>query len=116
MAGSQSLSVVDVWRDIQLTRYTQCESISYGKAHGQWEKYSLSLIVITLYSPSCNTFFHWQGWTGLIACMLAEAILQMRLYALYSLNKKVLALMLISYLTCTTAAASIMGFVLQRRL
>ncbi|KAF9041547.1 hypothetical protein BJ165DRAFT_1406462 [Panaeolus papilionaceus] len=57
---------------------------------------------------SCRSFFDWQGWTGLIACMLAEGILQMRLYALYSLNKKVLAIMLSSFVVSTAVAAWIM--------
>ncbi|PPQ68733.1 hypothetical protein CVT24_007560 [Panaeolus cyanescens] len=57
---------------------------------------------------SCQRFFDWQGWTGLIACMLAEGILQMRLYALYSLNKKVLAVMLSTFVVSTAVAAWIM--------
>ncbi|KAG6902126.1 hypothetical protein C0995_004072 [Termitomyces sp. Mi166 len=59
-------------------------------------------------------FFRWQGWTGLITCMIAEVILQMRLYAMYSLNKKVLALMGASFICTTAASAAIMGFVLSK--
>ncbi|KAJ7895502.1 hypothetical protein B0H14DRAFT_2333890, partial [Mycena olivaceomarginata] len=58
-------------------------------------------------------FFHWQGWTGLIACMIAEVILQMRLYALYFLNKKVLALMVATFVVSSASSAVIMGTVLQ---
>jgi len=47
----------------------------------------------------------WQGWTGLVAFMVAEAILQIRIYALYSLSKKVLALMLIPYVVCSACSA-----------
>ncbi|TEB31061.1 hypothetical protein FA13DRAFT_478427 [Coprinellus micaceus] len=32
----------------------------------------------TLTPSFCNQFFQWQGWTGLIACIVAEVILQMR--------------------------------------
>jgi hypothetical protein len=62
----------------------------------------------------CLAFFRWQGWTGLISCLLAEAILQMRLYALYSLNKKILALMLTCWVGCLAGSAYIMYTVLAR--
>ncbi|KAK0203922.1 hypothetical protein DFS33DRAFT_1335395 [Desarmillaria ectypa] len=61
-----------------------------------------------------HRFFQWQGWTGIIACMIAEVILQMRLYALYLLNKKVLALMVTSFVTCSASAAVVMGIVLSK--
>ncbi|KAF8885361.1 major facilitator superfamily-domain-containing protein [Infundibulicybe gibba] len=60
----------------------------------------------------CLRFFQWQGWTGLIACMIAEVILQMRLYALYHLNKKVLALMIVSFVLASATSATVMGKVL----
>ncbi|KAJ6576033.1 hypothetical protein DFH09DRAFT_1150238 [Mycena vulgaris] len=79
--------------------------------------YTLISVVINnyaLFSPSltdsfCLRFLAWQGWTGLIACMIAEVILQMRLYALYFLNKKVLALMIATFLLSSTSSAVIMG-------
>jgi len=37
--------------------------------------------------------------------MLAEAILQLRIYALYSLNKRLLAVMMILYLACSACSA-----------
>ncbi|KDR66617.1 hypothetical protein GALMADRAFT_147830 [Galerina marginata CBS 339.88] len=54
---------------------------------------------------SCRSFFRWQGWTGLVGCMLAEGILQIRIYALYSLNKKILAIMLICFVGCSATSA-----------
>ncbi|GLB38914.1 hypothetical protein LshimejAT787_0600760 [Lyophyllum shimeji] len=63
---------------------------------------------------SCFRFFHWQGWTGLIACMIAEVILQMRLYAMYSLNKKVLAVMGGCFIVATAASAFVLGSVLSK--
>ncbi|KAJ7429739.1 hypothetical protein B0H11DRAFT_2211908 [Mycena galericulata] len=76
----------------------------------------ISLIInnYALFSPTLTDsvslrFFHWQGWTGLIACMIAEVILQMRLYALYFLNKKVLALMVVTFLASSASSAVIMG-------
>jgi len=83
--------------------------------------YTLLSVIINnyaLFSPTltdsfCLRFFHWQGWTGLIACMIAEVILQMRLYALYFLNKKVLALMVATFIVSSSSSAVIMGRVLS---
>ncbi|KAJ7131507.1 hypothetical protein C8R43DRAFT_659575 [Mycena crocata] len=83
--------------------------------------YTLISVIINnyaLFSPSLTDsvslrFFHWQGWTGLIACMIAEVILQMRLYALYFLNKKVLALMVATFIVSSATSAVIMGTVLS---
>ncbi|KAF4564007.1 hypothetical protein EYR36_003256 [Pleurotus pulmonarius] len=58
-------------------------------------------------------FFQWQGWTGLVACMIAEVILQMRLYALYFLNKKVLAVMILGFIISSTLSAVVMGTILS---
>ncbi|KAF9254445.1 hypothetical protein L218DRAFT_968146 [Marasmius fiardii PR-910] len=62
----------------------------------------------------CLRFFQWQGWTGLIACLISESILQMRLYALYSLNRKVLIMMVGTFLLTSATAAAIMGIVLSK--
>jgi len=61
----------------------------------------------------CLRFFQWQGWTGLIGCMLAEAILQVRIYALYSMSKSVLLLMVAAFLTSCATSAWIMGTALS---
>jgi len=84
--------------------------------------FALSSVLVNnyaLFSPSltdsfCSHFFHWQGWTGLIACMIAEVILQMRLYALYFLNKKVLAAMITSFIVSSSLSATVMGTVLSK--
>ncbi|KAJ7245638.1 hypothetical protein B0H12DRAFT_1127415 [Mycena haematopus] len=84
--------------------------------------YTLASLVINNYGffsssltdSFCLRFFRWQGWTGLIACMIAEIILQMRLYALYFLNKKVLALMVTTFILSSASSAVIMGMVLER--
>jgi len=83
--------------------------------------YILSSVIVNnyaLFSPTltdsfCLRFFHWQGTTGLIAVMLAEIILQMRLYALYSLDKRVLALMSICFFLTSAASGAVMGSVLS---
>ncbi|KAJ7031688.1 hypothetical protein C8F04DRAFT_1109448 [Mycena alexandri] len=97
-------------------------SWSMGKALFVINRYYTLLSVIVnnyaLFSPTltdafCLRFFHWQGWTGLLACMIAEVILQMRLYALYFLNKKVLALMVATFIISSASSAAIMGTVLR---
>ena len=75
---------------------------------------------------SCVRWFQWQGWTGVITFILAErespcpnvvravddvrqVILQLRLYALYFGNKRVLALMTFVSLSAAAGAAYVMG-------
>ncbi|KAH8117795.1 hypothetical protein DFH11DRAFT_1570744 [Phellopilus nigrolimitatus] len=79
--------------------------------------YTLFVVVFNnyaLFSPGltdnfCRIWFRWQGWTGIIACALAETILQLRLYALYYGNKKILALMVGFFLAAMATSATIMG-------
>jgi len=47
-----------------------------------------------------------------VTFILAELILQLRLYAMYSLNKRVLIFMGATFLLCAAASATIMGMVL----
>jgi len=61
----------------------------------------------------CTKFLEWQGWSGLIACALAEITLQLRLYALYYGNKRIVALMLCSFITVMAISAAIMGTTLH---
>lgn len=83
--------------------------------------YTLFVVVFNnfaLFSPNltdkfCLSWFKWQGWTGLIAAGLAETILQLRLYALYYGNKKVLALMVGCFISAMASSATIMGLVLH---
>jgi len=98
-------------------------SWSWGKGLFIMNRYyaMISVIVNTygLFTPHlsdafCLHFFRWQGWTGLIACMIAEVILQMRLYAMYSLNKKVLAVMGGCFVGAMAASAVIIGTVLAK--
>ncbi|KAJ7319419.1 hypothetical protein DFH08DRAFT_1035216 [Mycena albidolilacea] len=58
-------------------------------------------------------YLQWQNWTGLVACMIGQVILQMRLYALYSLNKKVLVLMMSMFIISSATSAAIMGMALS---
>lgn len=72
-----------------------------------------ALFGATLTDSFCHRYFQWQGWTGLIGCMIAEVILQMRLYALYYLDKKILTLMASTFLVASAVAAAILGHVLS---
>jgi len=72
-----------------------------------------TLFTINLTDELCMAWLRWQGWTGLATCMVAEIILQLRLYALYFLDKKVLLFMVISFLGTSACAAAIMGEVLS---
>ncbi|KAJ3871816.1 hypothetical protein F5051DRAFT_422693 [Lentinula edodes] len=84
--------------------------------------YSLASVVANNYAlfgtaltnSGCLRYYHWQGWTGLIACMIAETILQMRLYALYFLNKRILYLMVGSFILTSASAATIMSIAINQ--
>ncbi|KAI5119833.1 hypothetical protein M0805_008399 [Coniferiporia weirii] len=83
--------------------------------------YTLFVVIFNnyaLFSPALTdsvrlVWFRWQGWTGLVACAIAETILQLRLYALYYGNKKILALMVGFFIAAMAASATIMGSVLH---
>jgi hypothetical protein len=72
-----------------------------------------ALFGYTLTDSFCLRWFQWQGWICLAACMIAQVILQMRLYALYFLNKKVLVLMVVGFLIASALSATVMGTVLS---
>ncbi|THU86307.1 hypothetical protein K435DRAFT_368979 [Dendrothele bispora CBS 962.96] len=84
--------------------------------------YTLASVIANnrvLFGPALSTdvslhFFRWQGWTGLFAAMIAEIILQMRLYALYFLDKKVLRMMVAAFIATSATSAAIMGVVLSK--
>ncbi|KAF7367149.1 hypothetical protein MSAN_00974600 [Mycena sanguinolenta] len=48
-----------------------------------------------------------------MACFIAEVILQMRLYALFSMNKKVLVLVAIAFIVSSMSSAVIIGTALE---
>jgi len=84
--------------------------------------YSLISVIINNYflfgtnltDSGCRKFFYWQGWTGLIACMIAETILQMRLYAMYFLDKKILCLMVGTFILTSASAATVITVALNQ--
>ncbi|KAJ3785509.1 hypothetical protein GGU10DRAFT_354742 [Lentinula aff. detonsa] len=62
----------------------------------------------SLTESECIRYYHWQAWSGLITCMIVEVILQMRLYALYFLDKKILTLMVVSFIISSGSTASVL--------
>jgi len=96
-------------------------SRSFGKMVFLANRYYALMTVIfntyALFSPNvtdslCLHWYRWQGWTGVIAFIFAEIILQLRLYALYFLNKKLLAFMVSFCILAAAASAGIMGYVI----
>jgi len=83
--------------------------------------YPLFTVIFNLYalfnthltSNLCLSWLQWQGWSGFVAIIVAELILQLRIYALYSLNKKVMIFMASFFLMSMAAAGTIMGLVLS---
>ncbi|KAF9552415.1 hypothetical protein CPC08DRAFT_714638 [Agrocybe pediades] len=43
-----------------------------------------------LFATICTLFYRWQGWTSIAITMMAQGILQLRVYALYSKSRRVL--------------------------
>jgi len=98
-------------------------SWSFGKCLFLANRYYALFVVIfnnyVLFGPGvnqnlCSHWFRWQGVTGLVTFAFGELILQMRLYALYNLNRKVLVIMISTFLVAFVASASIMSVVLAR--
>ncbi|EPQ50397.1 hypothetical protein GLOTRDRAFT_133950 [Gloeophyllum trabeum ATCC 11539] len=90
---------------VLFTTHLSDSDFSFNRSH----MHSLSL-----HGNSCVKWFRWQGTTGLLVSMIAEIILQLRLYALYHLNRRVLVLMCGAFLVSAGTAAVIMGTVLAR--
>lgn len=65
-------------------------------------------------SHLCTVWIRWQGITGIISFILGELILQLRLYALYFLNKKVLAFMSVTFVGSVIASSTLMGISLSQ--
>ncbi|PPQ91845.1 hypothetical protein CVT25_000781 [Psilocybe cyanescens] len=127
-------TLFSTFRDIQITQYTQLSAeciiifdhlTTFGQEvnliwMGSWSigkvlflsirYYVLAAVMFNSYG---NSFFRWQGWTSLGVTMMAEGILQIRIYALYLLNKQILAVILTLFLLSSATCAVIMGMVLE---
>ncbi|KAF8886451.1 hypothetical protein CPB84DRAFT_1827077 [Gymnopilus junonius] len=62
-----------------------------------------------LSSQLCKNYYIWESFSGLIGCIMAEIILQIRIYAIYRGNPFIVRLMLGSFFVCSTTAAIVMG-------
>ncbi|KAI0635079.1 hypothetical protein C8Q77DRAFT_1054566 [Trametes polyzona] len=80
---------------------------SVGKALFLINRYYALCIVI------CLSWFRWQGWTGVITFIIAELILQLRLYALYFRDRRVLICMATVCLGAAASSAYVMGTALS---
>jgi len=72
------------------------------------------LLTSNLTDDLCRFWFRWQGWTAVCSCMIAQSILQVRLYALYFLDKKILFIMVVGFVATSACSAAIMGNVLSK--
>jgi len=78
--------------------------------------YTLAVVIFNnyvLFSPHLNDklclyWFRWQGCTGIIAFVFGELILQLRLYALYFRDRRVLVLMAVVFVAAVAASTILM--------
>jgi len=79
--------------------------------------YTLAWSLFTLYalfSPNltdlfCLRYYQNEAISGLIGCMVADGALQIRIYALYGADKRILTLMLTVFTMCAAVSAWIFG-------
>ncbi|KAI0371864.1 hypothetical protein BV20DRAFT_940904 [Pilatotrama ljubarskyi] len=106
---------------IEKTRYAELAStviilfdhvITLDQEHSSWSLGKVLFLMNRYYALCiviCLSWFRWQGWTGVITFIVAELILQLRLYALYFRDKRVLACMLTICLGAAASSAFVMG-------
>ncbi|PPQ92446.1 hypothetical protein CVT25_009692 [Psilocybe cyanescens] len=58
-------------------------------------------------------YFRWEGWTGIIGYIFTSGLLQTRIFALYSMNKAVVAFLSTFFVLSLASAATIMGVFLS---
>ncbi|PCH37028.1 hypothetical protein WOLCODRAFT_167265 [Wolfiporia cocos MD-104 SS10] len=84
--------------------------------------YTLITVIFNNYvlfsSPQSDTvslnWYRWQGWTGVISFVIAELLLQLRLYALYFSDIKIVYFMVTCSLVASATSAGVMGTVLSK--
>ncbi|KAH9852850.1 hypothetical protein C2E23DRAFT_729979 [Lenzites betulinus] len=96
-------SSVIVFFDHLITLDQERTHWSLGKILFLLNRYYALCIVI------CLAWFRSQGWTGVLAFIITELILLLRLYALYFRDKRVLVFMAIVFLASAAASAYVMG-------
>ncbi|KDR69431.1 hypothetical protein GALMADRAFT_145477 [Galerina marginata CBS 339.88] len=76
-----------------------------------WKIFGFILLHIPIDRNEFNLgllLIQYEGWVGLFSFMLTQGILQLRLYALYSMDKKILGFTLAFHLVCLITSAWIM--------
>ncbi|KAI0674216.1 hypothetical protein C8Q78DRAFT_966238 [Trametes maxima] len=118
--------LMDIIPTIQNTRYAELAStviilfdhiITLDQEDSQWSLGKVLFLVNRYYALCiviCLSWFRWQGWTGVITFVIAEFILQLRLYALYFRDKRILACMLTVSLGAAASSAIVMGRALAK--
>ncbi|KAI8986869.1 hypothetical protein BD414DRAFT_415802 [Trametes punicea] len=111
---------------IEKTRYAELAStviilfdhiITLDQEHSPWSLGKVLFLVNRYYALCiviCLSWFKWQGWTGVITFVIAELILQLRLYALYFRDKRILVCMATVCLGAAASSAYVMGRALSR--
>ncbi|KAI0777610.1 hypothetical protein BD413DRAFT_467056 [Trametes elegans] len=111
---------------IEKTRYAELAStviilfdhiITLDQEHTSWSTGKVLFLVNRYYALCiviCLSWFRWQGWTGVITFVIAELILQLRLYALYFRDKRILACMVTVCLGAAASSAYVMGNALSQ--
>ncbi|KAI0330659.1 hypothetical protein GY45DRAFT_1250355 [Cubamyces sp. BRFM 1775] len=106
---------------IEKTRYAELSStviilfdhiITLDQEHSHWSLGKVLFLLNRYYALCiviCLSWFKWQGWTGVITFVIAELILQLRLYALYFRDRRVLACMVSVCLGAAASSAYVMG-------
>jgi len=112
-----------VFYDLVITMDQEIEQIwearwSVGKVFYLINRYYTLFTAIfndyVVFSPNisdemCLHWFRWQGATGIITVATTEAILSLRLYALWALDKKVLAIIIASFSISLTVSAALVA-------
>ncbi|KAI0659104.1 hypothetical protein C8Q70DRAFT_916437 [Cubamyces menziesii] len=106
---------------IENTRYAELSStviilfdhiITLDQEHSHWSLGKVLFLVNRYYALCiviCLSWFKWQGWTGVVTFVIAELILQLRLYALYFRDRRVLACMVSVCLGAAASSAYVVG-------
>jgi len=71
--------------------------------------YNYAIFSPNLTDKFCLHWWRWGGGSGLLTFALAQLILQLRLYALYNRSKKILALMLGTFIAALAASSTLLG-------
>ncbi|PPQ85428.1 hypothetical protein CVT25_006320 [Psilocybe cyanescens] len=100
--------LIEGLREIQLIRYTRVRLCSDYIRPRALCRSSVEHSAATNSHEGLRVF-QWEGITGLVGCIVADVTLQVRIYALYSGSKRILALMLTTYVLCVTASGWVVG-------